>query len=592
MQIQQIKISNMIGSRRADIQLSQPVTLFCGPNGASKSSIQEAIRMAFTGKTLRVALKKEYPLLVSEGAKTGKAIVVTDAGTATFELPSGTHTLDGDLQLGLPDSLEYVLNAQAFASMTPEARRTFLFALTGCNVTSAEVKRRLIEKNCVEVKADMTMPLLRSGFPPAAEFAAKKATEAKGAWRGLTGEAWGNKKADGWEAEKPEVNLSDISLAASALEDIDAEGAALSEKLGGIKATQAAADAIASEVATKTFAASKLTRAKEKLVIDEASLESYEKVVTELTNKAGTTRKEGLIHDLARFLDGINFGSPDVAAEATQLIARYQQAHGSISGDGDTDAAAKLPANIKSRDMMLIAVTNSKRDVASAAAAHEWVKQNPVANADDTTAELISIQTKMADLRIERTAAVQAHSDMAALAQRAASADTTTADAATHNVDVMQWLAIAECLAPDGIPAEMLAQALRPINVAMKESSIATGWRQPAISADMAITADGRPYALLSKSEKWRVDAIIAEAIAQLSEVRILMLDEVDILELSARAELLFWLSDRAYDGGLNNVLLFGTLKKVPTGLPDNIEAIWLENGVIPAQEEAEAQAA
>lgn len=68
MQIQAIKVTNMIGARRADMALDTPVTLFCGPNGASKSSIQESIRMAFTGKTLRVNLKKEYPLLVSDGA--------------------------------------------------------------------------------------------------------------------------------------------------------------------------------------------------------------------------------------------------------------------------------------------------------------------------------------------------------------------------------------------------------------------------------------------------------------------------------------------------------------------------------------------
>jgi hypothetical protein len=70
------------------------------------------------------------------------------------------------------------------------------------------------------------------------------------------------------------------------------------------------------------------------------------------------------------------------------------------------------------------------------------------------------------------------------------------------------------------------------------------------------------------------------------------MLDEVDILEIPARGELLMWLSDKAADGLLNNVLLFATLKAAPKGLPDNIRAVWLENGVIPEHEENEAAAA
>lgn len=591
MQIQSLKVVNMIGARRADVELTTPVTLFCGPNGACKSSIQESIRMAFTGKTLRVALKKEYPLMVSEGAKTGKATVVTDIGTASFELPSGTHTLEGDLKLGLPDALEYVLNAQAFASMTPEARRTFLFALTGCNVTKKEVKRRLLEKECVEAKVDMTLPLMHSGFPAAAEFAAKKATESKGAWRGLTGEAWGSKKAEGWEAEKPEYDQDALAAAESALTAIDEQGAALHQAFGALQAKQRNAAAGEQERANNLALAAKITRLRDKLAIDEASLADYEAAVAELASKAGTGKKEGLVHDLARFLDGVNFGD-DGDPDAAALIARYVTEHGPINGSGDPDAARKLPAHVQSRDLMKKSVDNDRRDIAGAEAAQAWIDNHPAEGDKVSQAgELDALQTKIAELRTSRAAAVQAGAELKAAAERATSADSKTKDAAAHHIDTMAWLAIAEHLAPDGIPAEMLAQALRPINVTMKESSVNTGWRQPNIGADMSITADGRPYDLLSKSEKWRVDAIIAVAIAQLSEVRILMLDEVDILEPAARGELLYWMDDLAAAGALNNALLFATMKQQPTGLPENIRAIWLQNGVIPEYEE-QAEAA
>ncbi|WP_049096460.1 ATP-binding protein, partial [Burkholderia cepacia] len=60
MKITDIYVSKVLGIHAADLRLSKPVALFAGPNGAGKSSLQEAVRMALTGDTVRVALKKEY----------------------------------------------------------------------------------------------------------------------------------------------------------------------------------------------------------------------------------------------------------------------------------------------------------------------------------------------------------------------------------------------------------------------------------------------------------------------------------------------------------------------------------------------------
>ena len=584
MQIQAIKVTNMIGSRRADVRLDTPVTLFCGPNGASKSSIQESVRMAFTGKTLRVNLKKEYPLLVSDGAKTGKAVVVTDIGTASFELPSGTHTLEGDLKLGLPDALEYVLNAQAFASIPLEARRTFLFALTNCNVTTKEVKRRLLEKDCDEAKADLVLPMLKSGFPAACDLAKSKGTEAKGAWQQVTGEKFGSKKGADWEAVKPEVDADAMAAAMAALAEAEAKVSAQQEALGAInqqlktqREQQQQSDEAQAKVAT-------LPRLLVKLATDEASLADCEKIAAELTAKAGTGKKIGLLHDLARFLNSVNFGDEGDPG-ALELIERYEAEHGPIDGAGDPEAAADLPARQRSLTMLQNAVANDKRDIASAEAARALLATfAKLDRVNDEAVEQMRAELQ-ATIATKNIAANAAHV-FEVHVEQAASADGQTEKAAQHFAEVSQWAAIADSLAPDGIPAEMLAQALKPINTAMKDSSSNTGWRQPTINTDMSITADTRPYNLLSKSEKWRVDAMIAVAIAQLSEVQILMLDEVDILEPAARGELLYWMDDLASAGALNTVLLFATMKQAPTGLPESIRAIWLENGVIHEHEE------
>ena len=140
---------------------------------------------------------------------------------------------------------------------------------------------------------------------------------------------------------------------------------------------------------------------------------------------------------------------------------------------------------------------------------------------------------------------------------------------------------MADALAPSGIPGELLAEALGPINERLARSSSIADWLRVGIQADMTITADvGRPYALLSESEKWRADAMIAEAIAHLSGVRVLTLDRLDVLDLKGREDLLYWLDELADNEAIDTALVTGTLKGLPERLPERIEAHWIENGV------------
>jgi ABC-type hemin transport system ATPase subunit len=142
---------------------------------------------------------------------------------------------------------------------------------------------------------------------------------------------------------------------------------------------------------------------------------------------------------------------------------------------------------------------------------------------------------------------------------------------------------VADALAPQGIPNEMLLEALAPVNLLLKQASVDTEWMAAQIEPDMAITANGRPYQLLSESEQWRVDAMVAQVVAEISGLKVLMLDRVDVLDLPGRAQLLDWMDVLAFDGIIDTALLFGTFKAMPTGLADTITAFWVENGAITA---------
>jgi len=482
MKLEQIKISNTLGARRVSIAVDTPIMLVCGRNGAAKSSINESVRMAFSGTGARVRSKKEYGQLVSEGAKTGQVTVQTDLGKAEFVTPSGAWNISGELQRGMPDALPYVLDAQRFAQLSPEERRTFLFSMAGCKVEPAEIERRMVEdRACDPVKAATVLPLLRSGFPAAAEYAKTEATKAKGAWQTVTGERFGAKKGQDWTAPKPAIDTA-VHAAASA-------------------------------------------------TYDEA------RIAANLAQERVDGARVGIVHHMATFLhqhrDLLNSMEllDDTAPDS--LLDRYRLQYGPIAG---------APAPLSDTEHQQLRDAQAKAERVLDAARAEF------------------------NARLRE-------------GEAALAADSVTAAAAKHFKDVADWTAIAEAMAPDGLPAELLAQALKPINLALRGASVATGWRQPAIDADMAITAEGRVYELHSVSEKWRIDAMIAAAIAELSGIKILLLDGFDVLDLGDRDKLIIWLDTLARVGKINTAVVNATLKAAPAGLPSTITVLWVEDG-------------
>ncbi len=151
----------------------------------------------------------------------------------------------------------------------------------------------------------------------------------------------------------------------------------------------------------------------------------------------------------------------------------------------------------------------------------------------------------------------------------------------------MDWTQIADALSPDGIPGELLAEALEPINERLRENATMAEWEPVVIHADMRITYGDRDYALISESEKWRTDAMIAEAVSHLAGVKLLVLDRFDVLDLKGREDLLYWLDGMATDGDIDTALIFGTLKALPALNFANIEAHWIDNGVAGRMQEA-----
>lgn len=569
MHLEHIFIENFQGLRSASLDLATPITLVAGFNGAGKSSLREAVGLALGGSG-RVAHKKDYAKLVTEGEKKSQIIVSHDGAASSFTLPKGTaerHNVPGD------EYLPFVLTPGAFAALDEKARRALLFKLTKSSAKPDVVVGKLAERKADAAKVEKVKPLLLSGFAAAQEQAKTYAAESRGAWKAITGEQYGSEKAEGWRAEvQGEVSSEQDREAlfaqhAKVQKDIENGNRFIGEQDG----KRQAAAGLEQRKAELQEAADLLDRA----------------VIKRKTTEQDLATLEQRLPDLQAQLKDQQAGSGGCACPACgvdlKIVGKTLELYKGLKADtsSTTNLALDITQMQSSIDMLRRTLQNDMAAVAKAEAARDELKslEGQQAEAFDQAKYDRSVESlnQLRKLEGELRARYTALMDQAIAAK---SADENTAKAAQHHQDVKDWVLIEKALAPDGIPGEILAGALQPFNASLGRTSKLTGWPAVQVSTDMEITAGGRLYQLLSESEQWRCDTLLALAIAVHSGLKLVMLDRFDVLDLPARGQLLGMLVGLAKAGDIESAIVLGTLKGKPAKLPPEISAVWIEGGV------------
>lgn len=590
MQITRIHAEHYLGIRHVDLTLRHRVTLIAGANGAGKSSLAEALRLALCAESVRVGLKKEYPALVHKGAKSASVTVERDGcePVVVSITAAGAVKHDDKVWQDSDPAMPFVLDAGRFARCDRDARSTLLFDLMDVATDAKAIERRLLARDCAPVLVTQFAPILRAGFEHACKEAGKRVSEARGAWKAVTGETYGDVKAKTWKAAPGDWKTEDAARLHGLdgkLVQIEAQIADAQRRLGAAESEAKRAEQYAGKLAdlrekAKEFAAHQdlVNRAEAQLVAVRTQLVDAKAAAGEAPPpKPKTCACPACGVELVHQPDG--------------RLAEYQPpapvAH-------DPDAASTIPglaAAFKTAEAVFARHVANRNAAERAAAEAKLMEDNaPAKPADASSPEAIrqtigSLSVEAQSVREEARALKAAHDQFDA-------ADRKTKDARKHHADLCAWSKIAEALAPDGIPGELLSEALGPINERLAQSAADAGWKPVRIAEDMAITADGREYRLLSESERWRCDALICEAIAHLSELRVMVLDRFDVLDLRGRSEALGWLDVLGDTGEVDSAIVLGTLKALPPSLPATIGAHWIERGAIEAQEVEEEAAA
>lgn len=571
MKITHLTIQNFLAVRHIDIELTRPIMLFAGSNEVGKSSIQEAIRMAFTEEAVRVKLKKEYPDLVRDGAKSGLISISSgDKVVASIKLPSGEA--GEDLPEGVsPGALRFLVDASRFARIEVNARRSFLFKLMNVGLDTSSVVKRMAERKCDPVLSQGMDAHLKSGFEIACTYAGKKVTEYRGAWKSVTGETYGSMKAEGWSRTAPAVTdderdeLAAIPASVSALRD---ELAQHNQALGRQRAIIEGNKVRDGEISRLQTVIAQLKEVPAALAIDEEKLPDLQKRIKDTRSR----------------VDGVQPGIPVCCpkCEAELLFHDGALAVKAKRVAVDKKAADSLAALERELVMVEQRIANGRKEAKKLAETEsrytQLQREVPEQVDEDAIAGIgAAIQKVDADIK----ALTDRENDLKAKLKAEFDARHITNSARENHQLVLKWSAIADALSPEGIPADLLGAALKPFNERLRQTSITTEWPQVTIDADMTIRAGGRLYNLMSESARWRVDAAIAEAISFLSNVRIVLLDRLDVNDLPNRAAALSWLDGLIQTKQIDTAIVCGTLKARPSGLPDSIEVRWIHDGAL-----------
>lgn len=565
MKITRIQVSNFIGARAVDLELRKPIAMISGKNGSGKSSIRDAIALAFTADLCRVSLKKEAAALISEGGESCFVEITTDADTYGVAITAAGKISDTMAGKETPAALPYVLDAQRFARMADNERRAFLFGLIGIKLDGPAIKERLLKRQCIAAKVEQIMPILRTGFEAASKEAASRARDAKASWKTTTGgETYGDKKAASWAATKPAFDAAALADLQQRLAAIDAGLADANQRMGALQADHKRHAEATQRLDDLREKGSRYARIANKLVRDEAELKEWEDRVVVLKGSA---------------LSQNALPCPDCG---TMLVLKDGVlVHAAPLAKGTEDDLARLPEYEKALRLLQSSVANDKRDLAAADAAAKTIAEleAAVGSAPDE-AEIHAARKHLDDLKAERSDIAAKLAGQQDAERQARQADERTAKALAAHESVLAWIAIADALSPDGIPGELLAEALDPINEHLRVSAADAEWEPAQINSDMTITYGLRDYALVSESEKWRADAMIAEAVSHFAGIKLLVLDRFDVLDLKGREDLLYWLDGMAGNGEIDTALIFGTLKSLPAQLLPSIDGFWLGSGV------------
>jgi hypothetical protein len=582
MKIENFVCADFLGIKAARLGLKTGVHLFAGENGQGKSSVRDSISWGLTGVVRGLKKNKDYASVVRNGAKRAEVAFDLSHGGKVLKIDKKRtkSTFGGNSEKEVADFLSVspgaiaaCLDAWAFGLMSKAEREAIIKAVFGgAGAGAGEIEAVLVEYGFTEKYNSWIIKNIQGGADISAvhELAVAERIAAKRLLAGIEP-----------PEEIPEtVEIGGQAQKISLLVDKDIE----SPFAGRIPAYQKKRDELLQK-AGSLKAGADLPGKRSALVARmnafkaERFTDAHEKELAEL---------RGELIDRDKKISGNNRLIADTSAKAAGRAKNTACPAPLVSGvnicpgcDGFSDTDRELVAGMRQENSKLV---EEKERIASLER-YERAFNEILAELDeidalitaggnvDVSAEIAEVEREIAELavRIDNSrAADEAIKEFFRARDAGVAAENAKAGL---KAEVEAWDKVAACLSVDGIRQKLNSGGVSLLNGRLEKSFVMVGFGFRVDDDYEPVIADGRPFQLLSTSEKWRVGAAIAEAIAYHSGLRFFCLDECDLLVQASQGRFVSWVLSLSPD--YDQIFIFASAKESPKPTPIENLYVW-----------------
>ena len=520
MKIKSLKIKSFLGIREWSAAFDRKIAFVHGPNASGKSSIRDAILFALTGKARGVEKKKDAAFLANRNDPTGLRVEIEFAdGFKVTRSASAVTPTQGIIDEKIrPELAGVVMNAFRFPELTTAERRDLVRGLQDPAELAGKVRQALAATGLTDAVITEVIAIVPTGLDRAEAFAVEKRRESK---RRLEETTLLQNVEKITKIEDVEYDLSTI-----AIDDVR-------ENLTAVQKEHS--DIVQRIGCAKIFDLDELKKKQAEIGrrLDAAGARIKGDTMAKVESEIAAIEREKMAAEvnLNRLLDAYaslsklsycplhkELECPIKGPQRTQIIRGIAD-NGTSARKRIKELEEKLPA-LRER-------LKAVKDCAELERQHQSILDEITKTPQEN---IPALETEKSALEKRVEIGVTLLREVDRYRQSVAAAESAKNLAATLEHDVASWDNAAKSLGKD---STLRRDAAKGFDVARAVRGVVDHLlpgRKLEVDDDYEPRLDGVPLQLLSRSERFRVGIAFADAISHAAGLRLLVIDECDIL--------------------------------------------------------------